>query len=124
MISLVDVNAKMYNATTQSATSAVISGRVRLMKIVARGNALSSGDENDTSPVFILNAPVSGSGIVLSSIMYQLNIPSTSAWSLQLNHSIDFGLNGILFEDGLYSAIQQFPSTAPSCADFVNLFYA
>ena len=114
----------MYNATTQSATSAVISGRVRLMKIVARGNALSSGDENDTSPVFILNAPVSGSGIVLSSIMYQLNIPSTSAWSLQLNHSIDFGLNGILFEDGLYSAIQQFPSTAPSCADFVNLFYA
>ena len=124
MISLVDVNAKMYNATTQSATSAVISGRVRLMKIVARGNALSSGDENDTSPVFIMNAPVSGGAITPSSIMYQLNIPSTSALSLQLNHSIDFGLNGILFEDGLYSAIQQSPSTAPSCADFVNLFYA
>ena len=124
MISLVDVNAKMYNATTHSSTSAVISGRIRLMKVVARGNALSPGDENDTSPVFIMNAPVSGGAITPSSIMYQLNIPSTSALSLQLNHSIDFGLNGILFEDGLYSAIQQSPSTAPSCADFVNLFYA
>jgi len=123
MINLVDVKSTLYNATSVTSYDAVVPGRVRLLKIVARANAISSGAENATSPVYLLDEPrVAATGWTVT---YQITVPATSsALNIQLNTVIDLGENGILFKDGIYSTLVPHPSTAPSCADFVNLFYA